>query len=98
MSLGRGRGNFPLANWTCVAKGHGHGIINGCDTPQAPPVHQEPVEGNLAVVATTNRVQIYEGNLVPSTTRKDLANWSWQHLATPELGLPIISLSLFNLI
>ena len=48
LSLGRGRGNFPLANWTSVAKGHGCRFINGDDIPQPPPENQEPmVERNL---------------------------------------------------
>ena len=75
LSFGRGRGKFPLANWTSVTKGCGHRLISECDIPQAPPVHQEPtVERNLAVVAPTDRVQTYEGNLAPSKSRKDLAN------------------------
>ena len=81
MSLGRGRGNFPLANWTSVAKGHGCRFINGYDIPQSPPVHQEPVERNLEVVAPTDRVQTSVGNLSSSTTRKDLTNWSWVRLS-----------------
>ena len=68
MSLGRG--NFPLANWTSVAKGHGCEFINGHDIPQCPPVHQEPVERNLAVVAATDRVQTYEGNQALSTPER----------------------------
>ena len=34
LALGRGRGNFPLGNWTSVAKGCGCGFINRCDIPQ----------------------------------------------------------------
>ena len=79
LSLGRGTGNSPLADWTSVAKGHGHRFISRCDLPQAPPVQQELVERNLAIVAPTDRVQTYEGDIdiAPSTSRKDLANWSW---------------------
>ena len=55
LNLERGRGKFPLANWTSLAKGHGCIIINGCDLPQTPPVQQEP-ERNLAVVAPTDRI------------------------------------------
>ena len=87
MSLGRCRGNFPPANWTSVAKGHGHEFINRHNIPQTPPVHQEPVQKNLAVVAPTDRVQTYEGNLAPSTTRKDLANWSWVILSNTRARL-----------
>ena len=78
--LGRGRGNFPLANWTSVAKGCGHRFVNGCDTPQTPPVPQEP-EKNLTIVAPTDRVQTYEENVTPSTTTKDLVNWSLLRLS-----------------
>ena len=75
MSLGRGRGNFPLVNWTSVAKGCECRCINGCDLPQVHPVHQAHVEKNLVVVAPTDRVQTYEGDIAPSTSRKDVANW-----------------------
>ena len=76
---GRGRGNFPLANWTSLAKGCECRIINGYDIPQTPPVHQEP-ERNLAVVAPTDRIQIYEGDLAPARGRKPLANRTWVSL------------------
>ena len=76
LTYGRGRGRFPLANWTSVTKGHGHN--SRCDTSEALPLLnniQEPVvERNLTVVAPTDRVQSYEGNLVPSKARKILAN------------------------
>ena len=52
-----------------------------------PPVHQEPIDRNLAIVAPTNRVQTYEGNLALSTTRKDLANWSWVRLSNTTTKL-----------
>ena len=87
MSLGRDRGNFPLANWTSVAKGCGHRFINGCDILQTPPVHQEPVQRNLTAVVPTDRVQTYEGNLAPSTTRIDLSNWSWVRLSNTRVRL-----------
>ena len=79
LGRGRGRGNFPLANWTSLAKGCGCGIINGHDIPQTPPVQQEP-ERNLAVVAPTDRIQTYEGDLAPARARKPLANWTWVSL------------------
>ena len=88
MSLERDRGNFPLANWTTIAKGHECRFINECDIPQAPPVHQEPmVERNLVIVAPTDRVQTYEGNLAPSKSRNDLANWSWVKLGNTRARL-----------
>ena len=31
-------------------------------------------------MAPNDRVQTYEGNLVPSKSRKDLANWTWVRL------------------
>ena len=81
LSFGRCRGKFPLANWTSVARGHGCRLLSRCDISRASPLHEEPtVERNLAIVAPTNRVQTYEGDLVPSKSRKDLANWSWVRL------------------
>ena len=79
LGRGRGKGKFPLANWTSLAKGHGCGIINGCDIPQTPPVQQEP-ERNLAVVPPTYKIQTYEGDLALARTRKPLANWTWVSL------------------
>ena len=76
LSLGRGRGNFPLANWTSLGKGCWCRFVNRHDTPQTPPVQQEPEE-ILAVVAPTDRVQTYKGNMGPGKTRKPLANWTW---------------------
>ena len=89
LRLGRGRGNFPLANWTSVAKRHGCRFINGCDLSQAPLVQQEPVERNLGIVSPTDRVQTYEGDIEisPSTSRKDLANWSWVRLGNTRARL-----------
>ena len=81
LSFGKGKGKFPLANWTSVNKGCGCRFNSGCDIPLAPLVHQEPtVERNLAIVTSTDGVQMYEGNLAPSKSRKDLANWSWVRL------------------
>ena len=73
-----------------MAKGCGCRFVNGCDTPQTLPVPQEP-ERNLAIVAPTDRVQTYEGNLVPSATRRDLANWSWVRLSNTRARLTINS-------
>ena len=88
LSLGRGRGKFPLANWTSVTKGCGCGLPSGCDIPEAPPVHQEPtLERNLAIVTLTDRIQTCEGNLAPSKSRKDLANWSWVRLGNTRARL-----------
>ena len=72
LERGRGKGKYPLENWTSVAKGHGHGIINKVDQWQTPSMQQEP-EWNLAVVAPTDRIvltdriQTDEGE--PSLTR-----------------------------
>ena len=79
LHLGRGRGNFPLANWTSLAKGCGCGLINTHDILQTPPVLQEP-EKNFAIVAPTDRIQIYEGDLALGNARKPLVNWTWVRL------------------
>ena len=66
-----------------MTKGCGCGHNSGHDISQAPHLlkNQELiVERNLSVVAPTDRVQTYEGNLAPSKSRKDLANWSWVRL------------------
>ena len=76
---GRGRGNFPIANWASSAKGCGCGINNRCDIPKTPPVQQEP-ERNLAVVTPTDRIQTYKGDLALARTRRPLANWTWVSL------------------
>ena len=92
LSCGRSRGKFPSANWTSVTKGCGCRLNSGCDIPQAPPLlnnnNQEPtVERNLTVVAPTDRVQTDEGNLAPSKSKKDLANWSWVRLGNTRARL-----------
>ena len=66
-------------NWRSLAKGCGCRIFNGCDIPETPPAQQEP-ERNLAVVAPTDRIQTYEGDLAPARTRKPLANRTWVSL------------------
>ena len=48
-------------------------------------MYQEPivdriVDRNLAIVAPTDRIQTYEGNLAPGKPRMDLANWTWVRL------------------
>ena len=55
--------------------------------PEAHPVHEEPVERSVAVGAPTDRVQTYEGSLAPSTSRKDLANWSRVRLSNTTARL-----------
>ena len=61
LSLGRGRGKFLLANWASVTKGGGCRLLSGCDIPKAPHVHPKPMaEGNLAIVAPTDRIQTYK--------------------------------------
>ena len=83
LTCGRGRGKFPLANWTSMTKGHGCRHITGCEISQAPLLfnNQElTVERNIAVGAPMDRVQTYEGNLDPNKSRKNLANWSWVRL------------------
>ena len=88
LSFARGRGKFPLASSINVTKGCGCRLNSGCDLPQAPPVHPEPtLERNLAVVVHTDKVQMYEGNLAPSKSKKDLANWSWVRLGNTRARL-----------
>ena len=36
-----------------------------------------------------DRVQTYDGNLAPSKSRKDLANWSWVRLGNTRARLTI---------
>ena len=79
LNLGRGRGNFPLVNWTSLAKGCRCGFTGRCDTPQISPVQQEP-ERNLAVVAPTDRIQTYEGDPASARASNPLANWTWVRL------------------
>ena len=83
LTCGKGRGKFPLANLTSLTKGCGCGHNSGHDISEAPPLlsNQEPIAGrNLAVVVPTDRVQTYQGDLAPSKSRKDLANWTWDRL------------------
>ena len=90
LTCGRGRGKFPLANWTSATKGCGHRHNRGCDISQAPPLlnsHKPLVERNLAAAAPTDRVLTYEGNLAPSKCRKDLANWTWVGLGNTRTRL-----------
>ena len=83
LTQGGGRGRFPLANWTSVTRGCGHGHNSECDISESPPLsnNQGPItERNLAVVVPTDRAQTYQGDLVPSKSRKDLSNWTWVRL------------------
>ena len=85
-----GRGKFPLANWTSVIKGYGCGLNSGCDISEAPPLinSQDPnADRNPAVVVTADRLQTYEGDLAPSKSRKDLANWMWVRLGSTRAKL-----------
>ena len=77
LNLGRGRGrsNFPPANWTSLVKGCGCRITNGHDIPQTPSVQQEQ-ERHLAIVEPTDRIQTY-GDPALARARKPLANWTW---------------------
>ena len=38
LTCGRGREIFPLANWTSVTKGCGHGHNSRCDISETPPL------------------------------------------------------------
>ena len=83
MNLGRGRGKAPVANWTSVVKGCGCRLLSQCDITQTPPA----VDRNLVIVAPTDRVQTYEGNLAPGLARKDIANWTWVRLGSTRARL-----------
>ena len=68
LTCGRGRGKFPLANWTSVSKGCGPGLNSRCDVSEGPPLinSQDPnADRNQAIVVPPNRVQTYEGDLAP---------------------------------
>ena len=79
LGRGRGKGKFPLGNWTSVVKGCEHGLINEND--QSLTMQQES-ERNLAVVPPlnrilhTNRVQTYDEEPTPARPTPALANWS----------------------
>ena len=81
LNLGRGRGKgiFPLGNWTSVVKGHEHGIINENDQSQT---MQQESERHLAVVEPTDRIvhtdriQTYDEEPALARPRPPLANWS----------------------
>ena len=81
LGRGRGKGKFPLGNWTGVVKGHGHRVINEDDQSQIPPIKQEP-QKNLAIVAPTDRIVytdrilIYDEEPAPTRPRPHLVNWS----------------------
>ena len=72
LSLGRGRGIAPLANWTSVIKGHGHGIV----------FNQTPQKQEIAVVPPTDKiihmesVQTYDELPAQPRPRKPLGNWT----------------------
>ena len=90
LTCGRGRRKFTLVNLGSMTTGHECGLNSSSDILQAPPLlnNQELIaERNLVVVAPTDRVQTYEGNLSPSKSRKDLANWSWVRLGNTRARL-----------
>ena len=90
LTCGRGRGKLPLANWTNVTKGCACGHNSRCDISETPPLlnNQEPnADRNLAVLVLTDRVQTYQGDLGPSKSRKDLANWTWIRLENTRAKL-----------
>ena len=74
LSLGRDRGIAPLANWTSVPKGCGHGL-NTYQTLTEP-------ETNVAVVPPsdkniyTDRVQTYDEIPAAVRPKHPLANWT----------------------
>ena len=74
MNSGRGRGKGPLANWTSVIKGCGHGIF----------IQQTPQEAEIVIVPPiptqkivhTGRVQTYDEIPALVRPRHQLANWT----------------------
>ena len=66
LNLGRVEAKLPLANWTSVVQGCGCRLLSKCDIPPTPTA----VDRNLVIVATTDRIQTYEGNLAPGNTEK----------------------------
>ena len=89
-TCGGGRGKYPLTNWTSVTKGCGCRLNSGHDISEAAPLvnnHKPIVERNPAVAIPTGRVQTYEGDLAPSKSRKDLANWMWVRLGSTRAKL-----------
>ena len=81
LGWGRGKGKFPLGNWTSVVKGHGCRLLNEDNQSQTPPVQQE-AERNLLIVAPMDRIvhtdrnQTYEGDPTLIRPRNALANWT----------------------
>ena len=77
-----GKGKFPLANWTSVAKEQGHNSQNdGHDIPSTSFTRRDPnVERNSTVMAPINRSQTYPTVLPPCKSRKELANGTWERL------------------
>ena len=53
LTCGRGRGKFPLANWTSVTKGCGQRHNSRCHISEGPPLvkNQEPIEERNSAVA-----------------------------------------------
>ena len=74
-----GKGKFPLANWTNVAKGQGHSSQHdGHDISNTTSPRQDPhAERNSMVMAPINRTQTYPAVLPPCKSRKELANGTW---------------------
>ena len=72
MSLGRGRGMAPVANWISVIKGCRCGIF----------INQTPQQPEIAVVPPSDKVihmdsvQTYDELPAQPRSRKPLANWT----------------------
>ena len=82
---GRGRGKFPLANWTSVAKGHGCSNRHDISDAALSLNNQDPnTERNSTVIVPIDRVQTYQGELAPHKPRKELANWTSVRLGNPR--------------
>ena len=63
----------PLANWTSVIKGQGHGIFNNQFPPQKPEVAVVPPSDRII---HTDSVQIYDELPAQPRPRKPLTSWT----------------------
>ena len=72
LSLGRGRGITPLANWTSVIKGHRCGILFN-QTPQKPEIAVVPPSDKIIHMGS---VQTYDDLPAQPRPRKPLAYWT----------------------
>ena len=51
------------------------------------------MQRHSAVIAPTDRVQTYQGDLAPCKSRKDLANWTWVRSGNPRAKINNIDIA-----